>query len=131
MIIDVTGIELTPGNGGENCLGNGLHKDKDGNYLECCCDECNYFLCCFESFYPFDAKIPTNCDSCTNIYCPHSPECKTLDELKEMMRRENEETEWERKIVDIMVAEGFSKEKIGKALIRLANRIEEWSIDDE
>ena len=38
-IFDVTGIELTPGNGGINCLGN-------GNRIECYCDECDYFLLC-------------------------------------------------------------------------------------
>lgn len=46
MIIDVTGIELTPGNNGRNCLGNGQHSDKNGNTIECCCDECDYMLCC-------------------------------------------------------------------------------------
>lgn len=42
-IVDVTGIELTPGNP-IVCLGNG----KQG--FECCCDECDYFLCCFPEF---------------------------------------------------------------------------------
>ena len=32
-IIDVTGIELTPGDMSA-CLGNGEHKDKDGNPIE-------------------------------------------------------------------------------------------------
>lgn len=37
MIIDVTGIELIPGNNGEDCPGNGEHKDENGNYnLKCC-----------------------------------------------------------------------------------------------
>ena len=42
-IIDVTGIELTPGNP-TACLGNGERG------FECCCDECDYFLCCFPKF---------------------------------------------------------------------------------
>ena len=44
-VIDVTGIELTPGD--ENaCLGNGDHG------FECCCDECDYYLFCFPEFDP-------------------------------------------------------------------------------
>ena len=42
-IIDITGIELTPGNP-TVCLGNGEQG------LECCCDECDYFLLCFSKF---------------------------------------------------------------------------------
>ena len=38
MILDVTGIELTPGNGGEYCLGNGECMDEKGEWIECCCD---------------------------------------------------------------------------------------------
>ena len=38
MIIDVTGIELTPGRNGESCLGNGKHTDDRGFIIECCCD---------------------------------------------------------------------------------------------
>lgn len=41
MIIDITGIILTPGNGGNDCLGNGEHTDENGNLIECCCDECD------------------------------------------------------------------------------------------
>ena len=37
-----TGILLTPGFHGEDCLGNGLHSE-----YECCCDECDYLLECF------------------------------------------------------------------------------------
>jgi hypothetical protein len=50
MIIDVTGIILTPGNKGDNCFGNGEHTDANGNDIECCCDECDYFLECFPEF---------------------------------------------------------------------------------
>ena len=44
-VIDVTGVELTPGEP-DVCLGNG----KQG--FECCCDECDYFLRCFPEFDP-------------------------------------------------------------------------------
>ena len=46
-VIDVTGIELTPGEP-TVCLGN----EKQG--FECCCDECNYLIRCF---HEFDIKI--------------------------------------------------------------------------
>ena len=42
-VIDVTGVELTPGNPAA-CLGNGERG------FECCCDQCNYFLLCFPEF---------------------------------------------------------------------------------
>ena len=44
-VIDVTGIELTPGEP-DVCLGNGEQG------LECCCDECDYYLLCFPEFDP-------------------------------------------------------------------------------
>ena len=44
--IDITGIELVPGDNGENCPGNGKHFDEFGNLIECCCEECDYFLLC-------------------------------------------------------------------------------------
>lgn len=47
MIVDMTGIILTPGNIGENCYGNGEHKYKHGKSIERCCDECDYYLECF------------------------------------------------------------------------------------
>jgi len=62
MIIDITGIELTPGNLGEDCKGNGKHFDKQGNPIECCCDECNYLLCC--------TSDKPDCINCTDCYCP-------------------------------------------------------------
>lgn len=49
-IIDVTGTVLTPGNHGENCAGNGEHIDENAKIIECCCDECNYFLECFSEY---------------------------------------------------------------------------------
>ena len=42
-IIDVTGVELTPGEP-DVCLGNGEQG------FECCCDECDYYLLCFPEF---------------------------------------------------------------------------------
>ena len=38
-VIDVTGIELTPGEP-TVCIGNGEQG------FECCCDECDYYLLC-------------------------------------------------------------------------------------
>ena len=48
--IDVTGVELTPGEPG-TCIGNG----ESG--FECCCDECDYYLLCFPEFDPKDKTI--------------------------------------------------------------------------
>ena len=62
MIIDITGIELVPGNCGQNCLGNGLHEGH-----ECCCDECNYTMCCLPS------HTEEECLTCKDNRCPHSP----------------------------------------------------------
>lgn len=50
MIIDVTGIILTPGNEGKDCLGNRKHRDENGNLIECCCEECDWYLECFEEY---------------------------------------------------------------------------------
>ncbi|MBP3494968.1 MAG: hypothetical protein J6K52_02055 [Clostridia bacterium] len=44
-IIDVTAVELTPGNLSA-CLGNGEHLDEEENLIECCCDECDYLILC-------------------------------------------------------------------------------------
>ena len=44
--IDITGIKLTPGNEGKDCLGNGEHFDENGNIIECCCNECDYLIRC-------------------------------------------------------------------------------------
>ena len=61
MIVDATGTILLPGNFGKECLGNGTHKG-----IECCCDECDYMLCCVE---PFD---PKKCKLCDDKNCPRS-----------------------------------------------------------
>ena len=60
MIIDVTKIRLTPGNRGEDCMGNGKHFDDKGELLECCCDECDYLMCCV-----YECK----CAECTDERC--------------------------------------------------------------
>lgn len=49
MIIDPTGILLTPGNNGNYCMGNGEYRDADGSLIECCCDECDYAKCCLDN----------------------------------------------------------------------------------
>lgn len=63
MIVDITGIVLVPGNGGAFCPGNGEGKDALENLIECCCDECDYLLCCTEE---------TDCVSCRDANCPHA-----------------------------------------------------------
>lgn len=59
MIIDVTGTILIPGNLMRDCPGNGYHP---GN--ECCCDECDYLLCCI------DENWPACCQTCDDPDCP-------------------------------------------------------------
>ena len=44
-VIDITGIELTPGEPSA-CLGNGEQG------FACCCDECDYYLLCFPDLDP-------------------------------------------------------------------------------
>ena len=61
MIIDISGIVLTPGNWGRDCLGNGEHVG-----IECCCDECDYMLCCLEDL------DPAQCQTCNDKFCPRS-----------------------------------------------------------
>jgi len=63
MVIDVTGIELTPGNNGDDCKGNGEHIDENGHIIECCCDECDYLKCCI---MPNDDL----CKKCKDPFCP-------------------------------------------------------------
>lgn len=64
IIIDITGIELTPGNNGKDCQGNGEHYDQSGNLIECCCDECSYLLCCN------DENFELSCVQCHSYDCP-------------------------------------------------------------
>lgn len=46
MMIDIAENKLTPGDFGKGCSGNGEHKD-----IECCCDECDYLMCCIDENY--------------------------------------------------------------------------------
>ncbi len=66
MIIDITGIELIPGNYGKDCPGNGENFDEYGNPLELCCDECDFLRCCVEDC------PPSKCEKCKSTRCPHS-----------------------------------------------------------
>ena len=59
MIIDVTEIVLIPGNLGKDCPGNGEWPE-----IECCCEECDYMLCCVDS----DWYI--RCGDCKDLDCP-------------------------------------------------------------
>ena len=61
MIIDVTGTILIPGNLGKDCPGNGTNP-----MIECCCDECDYMLCCFNS------NSKTQCETCADPTCPRA-----------------------------------------------------------
>ena len=63
MIVDVTGVILIPGDGGEACPGNGTGKDEQGQTIECCCDECDYLLCCIEK---------PHCECCQDRRCPRA-----------------------------------------------------------
>ena len=69
MIIDVSGVELIPGNYGQDCPGNGLDDS-----MECCCDECEYMMCCFEM------DSPDWCIQCNDKECPNSPNCEYFSE---------------------------------------------------
>ena len=64
MILDVTGVELIPGNEGRDCPGNGEHIDRNGELIECCCDECDYMLCCT------DVMWDVYCAECSVQSCP-------------------------------------------------------------
>lgn len=63
MIVDITGTILTPGNLGLDCVGNGFHK-----VHACCCDECDYLLCCTE----WNWKLM--CVTCREWDCPRQSE---------------------------------------------------------
>ena len=61
MIKDITGTELIPGNCGNDCPGNGLMPG-----VECCCNECDYMMCCLEEH---DTLV---CLTCNDKDCPRS-----------------------------------------------------------
>ncbi len=64
FILDITGIILRPGNYGKDCKGNGTYVSRFGRQIECCCDGCDYFMCCFKE------SIPSDCSKCNDIDCP-------------------------------------------------------------
>lgn len=70
VIIDVSGIVLTPGNCGRDCLGNGEHYDKKNRLIECCCNECDFAVCCLES------HNDSECINCNIIQCPRAEKAK-------------------------------------------------------
>ena len=48
QLMDPTGTVLTPSLHGEKCAGNGEHPG-----IECCCDECDFYLACFPDWRAF------------------------------------------------------------------------------
>ncbi len=64
MIVDITGIILAPGNLGNDCLGNGKYFHVNGTPIDCCCDECDYLMCC--------SRINNSayCLNCKDEFCP-------------------------------------------------------------
>ncbi len=46
--IDVTGVWLKHPGDPDRCRGNGEHKTFFGKPIECCCEECDYGLECYE-----------------------------------------------------------------------------------
>ena len=69
MIIDITGIKLTPGNAEKECLGNGKHKDSMGKLIPICCDECEYLMCCISE--------NLKCKDCNDSKCPRNKNNRT------------------------------------------------------
>ena len=61
MIVDITGTILIPGNCGVNCPGNGENAD-----IVCCCDECDYLICCLET------HDSGECLDCLDKDCPRT-----------------------------------------------------------
>ena len=59
MLMDITGTILFPGNAGKDCPGNGEAAE-----VECCCDECDYLICC-----TVDPGME-RCKECGNADCP-------------------------------------------------------------
>ncbi len=67
MLLDVTGMRLVPGNGGRDCPGNGESVDEQGRPVGCCCEECDYAVCCFENAQDY------LCTDCRLSECPRAP----------------------------------------------------------
>lgn len=66
LIVDITGVPINPGNHGNDCPGNGQHSDAFGVPIECCCDECDYFLCCY------GPGTDQDCLLCKDAHCPRA-----------------------------------------------------------
>lgn len=66
--------KLKPGNLGRDCLYNGEHLNKRGKLIECCCDECDYMLCCIKENSEDECLKYTdyNCNSNKNNTANHS-----------------------------------------------------------
>jgi len=69
MIVEENGLILMPGNGGADCPANGLGVTSSGEHIECCCDECDYGMCCYAPWYG------NPCEECDDVFCPRSPCC--------------------------------------------------------
>lgn len=67
MIVDISATILIPGNLGRDCPGNGTHYG-----IECCCNECEYMLCCI------DKDFPAGCITCGDPDCPRRNEALHL-----------------------------------------------------
>lgn len=65
MIIDANGIILIPGDCGKNCPGSWEFAG-----LDCCCNECDYMMCCMKT------HNSEECITCNDKDCPHSPNYK-------------------------------------------------------
>ncbi len=70
MLRDRTGTLLVPGNGGRDCPGNGSGRDESGNRIECCCEACDWALCCE------DSHEPAACLRCDERDCPRNGKMK-------------------------------------------------------
>lgn len=57
--MDVTGTPLVPGNFGRDCPGNGENTPS-----ECCCEECDFMLCCILEDWM------QRCGGCLHQDCP-------------------------------------------------------------
>ena len=64
MIRNENGVPLTPGNGGQDCLGNGRFFDRQGKQVESSCDECDYLMCCEGDYTDDDCRV------CDDPFCP-------------------------------------------------------------
>lgn len=66
MITDNDNLALMPGNNGNDCPRNGNHVQANGQLIECCCDECDFMMCCLE------AHTEEICEVCNNYRCPRT-----------------------------------------------------------